>query len=573
MTTHRRPCWRRLLAAVSLLAGLAGLAGAQGITLALDPLVTGLARPLALANAGDGSGRLFIAEQAGPIWIWNGSQLESTPFLDIDPLTTCCGERGLLGLVFDPDYETNGYFYVSYTDLGGGTVIARYSVSAGNPDVADPASALILLEEAQPASNHNNGHLAFGPDGYLYVGMGDGGSGSAARGQDLTSLLGKILRIDPDGDDFPEPNRNYAIPAGNPFVGNPAAQDEIWAYGLRNPWRFSFDRQQGDLWIGDVGQFTLEEIDFQPAASAGGDNYGWSLMEGNSCFDPPTDCNDGSLTLPVLEYAHGADCSVTGGYRYRGGMAPRLRGVYLYGDYCSGILRGTVPTCDAVIESRDLLTSGLRITSFGEDESGEVYVTDHNNDQVLRLTTTGTGGPTVASSTPTLDYGMVAPATLVSLPITLTNTNTGLEAAIIEGLEPTDAVVFSLDLGAGATPCGPLPICLPPGESCTAEVDFSSLGGTFTEQLRVEGNFPAVPVALLAQVACGGPNERIIDQATFDSTAELVACQRLTLGPAVVLEAGADVAARAGIQVQLVDGVTVEAGARLRIQNDPSLLP
>ncbi len=578
LARHARAAARGpLLLLGALLPALATPAAAQdGLALTLEPVVSGLFRPLGITHAGDGSGRLFIAEQGGRIRIWKGGQLQATPFLDLTSLVTCCSERGLLALAFHPDYAANGYFYVGYTDLGGDTVIARYSVSANNPNVADPASALRILEVAQPAANHNNDHLAFGPDGYLYLGMGDGGGGSSARGQDLTSLLGKVLRIDPDGDDFPaDPNRNYAIPPGNPFVGVAGARDEIWAYGLRNPWRFSFDRLLGDLWLGDVGQATLEEIDHQAAASAGGENYGWAIMEGTSCFDPPTNCNDGSLTLPVLEYDHGFGCSVTGGYRYRGDREPGLRGVYLYGDFCAGTIWGTVPRCDGVWESRELLDSGLGISSFGEDESGEVYVADldNNNGRVLRLARAGAGGPVLQSSASTLDFGPLPPGSLATLPLELTNGNTGPEAVVIDALEPSDSVRFGLDLGAGASPCGPPPICLPPGAGCTLGVDFSSQGGTFDERLSAVGSFDGIQVALLAEVPCGGPDDELVADLTIDSTAEFVGCTTVTVGPGVVLAATANAAFRAGGEVRLVNGVTVESGASVRIDNDPSLVP
>jgi glucose/arabinose dehydrogenase len=579
LSSDYRPVGRTLLLAALLITPLAATrAGAQpGLALALEPMVSGLARPLAVADPGDGSGRLFIAQQAGLIRIWDGSQLLPTPFLDLTSLTNCCVGTGLLGLAFDPDYTANGHVYVSYTDLSDNSVIARYSVSVADPDVADPASATILLQVDQPSTSHNNDHLAFGPDGYLYISMGDGGgAGGRASAQDPTSLLGKMLRIDPHGDDFPEPDRNYAIPPDNPFVGDPSAREEIWALGLRNPWRYSFDRESGDLWIGDVGAASLEEVDFQPATGPGGENYGWGIMEGTSCVQPPEDCNDGSLTLPVLEYGHELGCAVTGGYRYRGGLEPRLRGVYLYGDFCSGTIWGTVPRCDGMgEEARELLASGLSISSFGEDESGEVYVVHiHNVDGgVFRLVTAGGGGPDLDSSAPILDFGTPAPGAPVSLPLTLTNNNPGPAAAILERIALSDTVRFTLDLEAGASPCGPVPICLPPGVSCTAEVDFSSLGGSFDERLSGRGNFDALDLPLSAEVPCGGPEDLTVDNLTIDSTAELVGCRSVTVGPGVVLEASSDTAIRAGRYTQLVDGLTVRSGARLRIESDPSLRP
>jgi hypothetical protein len=300
-------------------------------------------------------------------------QILSPPFLDISSLVSSGGERGLLGVAFHPDYAHNGLFYVNYTNIAGDTVVARYSVSA-DPDLADPGSASILLTISQPFSNHNGGQLQFGPDGYLYIGVGDGGSGGdpGNRAQDLGLLLGKILRIDVDVD------KNaadlYYIPLDNPFVGpGDGALDEIWAWGLRNPWRFSFDRLTGDLFIADVGQNSWEEVDFQPDTSTGGENYGWRLMEGNSCYNPPTSCNDGTLTLPILVYDHSAGCAVTGGYRYRGSKNPDLYGLYLYGDYCSGRIWGAQEDGLGGWSSRVLLDTNFSISSFGEDESGEIY--------------------------------------------------------------------------------------------------------------------------------------------------------------------------------------------------------
>jgi len=351
--------------------------------IALQPVITsGLTSPVAITNAGDGSGRLFITEQTGTIRIWNGTSLLPTPFLDIHTLVSCCGEQGLLSVAFHPNYPTNGFFYVNYTNTGGNTVIARYHVT-GDPNVADPASASILLTIPQPYANHNGGQLQFGADGFLYIGMGDGGSGGDPqnRSQNLGELLGKILRIDVDG------APPYAVPPTNPFVAVPGARPEIWAYGLRNPWRFSFDRATHDLYIGDVGQNLWEEVDFQPASSAGGENYGWRLMEGFHCYNPSTGCNDGTLTLPILEYGHNPGCSVTGGYVYRGSSIPQLYGTYLYGDYCSGVIWGASRSCAGAWSTAPLVDSPLNISSFGEDESGEIYVT-HIGGAVYRVTAT-----------------------------------------------------------------------------------------------------------------------------------------------------------------------------------------
>jgi glucose/arabinose dehydrogenase len=311
-----RPWWscRPLHFGLLLVAGVLGLEGPLRAAPQIDlqPVAVGLANPVAITNAGDGSGRLFITLQAGRIVIYDGTRVLPTPFLDITPLVSSGGERGLLSVAFHPNYRTNGVFFVDYTNTDGNTVIARYSVSQ-DANIADPNSAAILLTITQPFANHNGGQLQFGPDGYLYIGMGDGGSGGdpSNNAQNLGTLLGKILRIDVDG------ASPYAIPADNPFVGVPSTLPEIWAYGLRNPWRFSFDRLTGDLFIADVGQDSWEEVDFQPAGSQGGENYGWRLMEGNHCYNPPTNCDPGGLTPPILEYEHGTNdangCSISGG--------------------------------------------------------------------------------------------------------------------------------------------------------------------------------------------------------------------------------------------------------------------
>ena len=277
-------------------------------TIQLEQVAFGFTSPVTVTNADDGSGRLFIVQQPGQVLILINGTILPTPFLDISDLVSCCGEQSLLGLAFHPDYANNGFFYVDYTDNAGNTVVARYTVSAKDPNVGDPDSAYAILTQAQPFPNHNGGQITFGPDGYLYIALGDGGSGGDPQenGQNLQTWLGKILRVDINSDGFPgDPNRNYAVPPDNPFVGDPNALDEIWAYGVRNPWRFSFDRETGDLFIADVGQNSWEEIDFQPAASTGGENYGWDVLEGMHCFedDPPGSCNqflNGGSTLPVL---------------------------------------------------------------------------------------------------------------------------------------------------------------------------------------------------------------------------------------------------------------------------------
>jgi glucose/arabinose dehydrogenase len=364
---------RSRIAIVSIGLALVGFLpqGAVGEPInALTPVATGLSSPLGVLSAPDGSGRLFIVQQGGQIRIFDGQQVRSTPFLNISSLVSCCNERGLLGLAFHPQYSSNGFFYINYTNKAGNTVVARYTVSP-DPNIANPNSAQIVISIDQPSSNHNGGQLQFGPDGFLYIGMGDGGGSGDPdnRAQNLSDLLGKMLRIDVDG------TPPYSIPADNPFVGTPGARAEIWAYGLRNPWRFSFDRLTGDLFIADVGQNQWEEIDLQPAASAGGENYGWRRMEGNHCFNPSTGCNDGTLTLPILEYDHSLGCSVTGGYRYRGTRFAGMRGVYFFADYCSGQIWGATDN-SGVMTRFDFIDTDFSITSFGEDESGELYVVD-----------------------------------------------------------------------------------------------------------------------------------------------------------------------------------------------------
>lgn len=350
----------------------------------LQQLATFDGDPIGIAHAGDGSGRLFIVLQDGRIMIYSGGSVLPTPFLDIRERVSCCGERGLLGLAFHPDYVQTGQFYVDYTDNNGNTRVSRFLVTA-DPDIADPDSEKPVIGIDQPFSNHNGGQLQFGPDGYLYIGLGDGGSGGDPfnNAQNLGELLGKILRLDVDH------GNRYAIPPTNPFVDVPGARPEIWAYGFRNPWRFSFDRSTGDLLIADVGQEKWEEIDFQPASSPGGENYGWRLMEGKACYNPPQDCNDGTLKLPIIVYPHSHNgdfigCAVIGGYRYRGPSFPALNGVYFFGDDCTGRLWATF----AQGGSRKLIQiaqTGLNITSFGEDDAGDQYLVEIGGNRLYRL--------------------------------------------------------------------------------------------------------------------------------------------------------------------------------------------
>jgi glucose/arabinose dehydrogenase len=343
--------------------------------LGLDTVATGLAYPVFLtAPPGDAS-RLFIVEKTGTIdVIKNGVRLV-TPFLDITDSVVNSGEQGFLSMAFAPDYATSGRFYVSYVSphgTAGTSVVARYLVS-GNPDVADPTTGQTILTVDQPYTNHNGGLIAFGPDGQLYFGLGDGGSGGdpQGHGQSRTDLLGSILRIDVSG------SGTYTIPATNPYFNNlNGFRQELWNYGLRNPWRWSFDRQTHDLYIGDVGQNLYEEVDVQPAASGGGENYGWNVMEGLHCYNAAA-CTQTGMTLPVLEFDHsGGACSITGGYVYRGAAIPSLQGHYLYADYCAGWVKSFRWLGGAAVDRQDRpdISPGSGITSFGEDANGELYI-------------------------------------------------------------------------------------------------------------------------------------------------------------------------------------------------------
>lgn len=347
--------------------GPSGGGGLSDSVLALEPVVSGLDMPVFLtAPAGDP--RLFIIEKDGRIRIFKNGALLATPFLDITGLTTKGTEQGLLGLAFAPDYANSGRFYVVYTAPGGGNggneIVARYQVS-GNPDVANSASDTLIIF-AHPETNHNGGNLVFGPDGFLYIGFGDGGTGGSTA-QDGTTLLGHMLRIDVSGSD-------YTSPASNPFSASGTIRHEIWAMGLRNPWRWSFDRSTGDLYIADVGENNYEEVDVQPAGSAGGQNYGWPIMEGTHCLGGGS-CNQTGLTLPVLTYDHSDGCAIAGGYVYRGSAVPAIQGHYFYSDNCSGFIRsfkwsgGTV----SLQKEWDALNLGS-VNSFGEDGNGELYV-------------------------------------------------------------------------------------------------------------------------------------------------------------------------------------------------------
>lgn len=344
----------------------------EGQNLTLAPAVKGLKEPTYVASPPDGSQRLFVLERAGTIRVAGpDGQLKPAPFLDISQDVSTSTEEGLIGLAFDPHFTQNGYVYVDYTANDWSVQVIRYSISASNPDQADASTAHTVLSVPKRSKYHNGGMLAFGPDGNLYIAVGD--DEASDRAQDLSTITGKILRLDVSSAD------PYAIPPSNPFVGREGARGEIWAYGLRNPWRFSFDRATGDLWIGDVGDAKWEEIDLLPATSQGGENFGWPMNEGTECMDPQH-CNDPGLVAPVVTYGHDMNCAVVGGYVYRGPTATGLQGTYLYGDLCTG---GVFTFRDG--RRVELGYQPIKISSFGEDQNGDVYVCDLQGGTVYRV--------------------------------------------------------------------------------------------------------------------------------------------------------------------------------------------
>jgi glucose/arabinose dehydrogenase len=345
-----------------------------GLTLKLDPFITaGLSQPVFLAQPLD-DGRIFVVEQPGRIRVIRNGVLQTAPFLDITGRVLCCGERGLLSVAFHPQYAANHFFYVYFTTQTNGDIrIERFTTTA-NPEVADPASSKLILTTAHNLqSNHNGGLLAFGPDGGLYAGLGDGGGGGDpyGNGQNFNALLGSLLRLDVDHGD------PYSIPGNNPFVNQPNRRGEIWAKGLRNPWRYAFDATTNLLYIADVGQGAHEEVDVVPA-DQGGINYGWNIMEGASCYNAAT-CNQTGLQLPIIDYGHNGPCSITGGYVYRGSAIPAIRGHYFYSDFCAGFLKSFRYENGVAVDQKDWGLTTPSVTSFGVDFGGELYMISGNN--------------------------------------------------------------------------------------------------------------------------------------------------------------------------------------------------
>jgi glucose/arabinose dehydrogenase len=476
----------------------------------------GLSQPVFVTHASDGSGRLFVLERAGRVRVITaaGSLLPSS-FLDITSLVRSSGsEEGLLGLVFHPNYESNGLFFVAYTNTAGDLTLARYSVSS-DPNAANPVSAVTVLNIPHPTNtNHNGGMLAFGDDGYLYWSTGDGGGGGDVpnNAQNTNVLLGKILRLDVNS------GSPYGIPSDNPFVGVAGARAEIWDYGFRNPWRFSFDRGTGDLYIGDVGEGAREEIDHEPASSSGGLNYGWRVMEGTLCFNPPTGCDPSGKVLPVAEYANdSATCAVTGGYVYRGSSSPQMAGIYFYGDFCSGEVWGLLKQASGAWDSDLIMDTPFLISSFGEDEAGELYLTDYGSGSVYRILGPSgfpTPAPTstslsVESPTPSITFTPVSSPTPTPSPNgTVTGQVIASKPVTVSLMDAGNAVIASVT----ANPDGSFSLTVPAGTYTVSASADGHLDAQGTATLTA-GNVTAMPVISLPAGDIDGND--VIDQ--FDA--------------------------------------------------------
>ncbi len=494
----RRPVLFSSVALLSTIAAAVVCTAAEWPEIVLERRLDGFDKPLQVTHAGDGSGRIFVVEQGGRVWTVRDGIRQPTPFLDLSDRVSCCGERGLLSIAFPPSFAVDGWFVADYTDRSGDTVLARYRFT-GDPERADPASEQVLLRIAQPFSNHNGGQLAFGPDGYLYVGTGDGGSAGdpGNRAQNSGVLLGKLLRLDVSPEHVP-----YANPPSNPFYGSASDRPEIWVLGLRNPWRFSFDRSTGDLWIGDVGQGAWEEIDRQPAGSVGGENYGWNVLEGSHCYSAPS-CDGSAFVLPVAEYDHGQGCSVTGGFVVRDPALPRFDGIYLYGDYCSGRLWGLQRAAGGW-ESSVLSETGLTLSSFGEDERGTVYVVDYSGGAIYAVA--DAAGPTpVMTVVPAVAHLSGAGGTPWRTTVSVVN-RSGASTELVLGflgdvplgdatveLGPgesrvwRDVLVDALGLDSGASASGVLVLRADVRLAATARTFAEGAAGTYGQQLPALG--------------------------------------------------------------------------------------
>jgi uncharacterized repeat protein (TIGR01451 family) len=475
--------------------------------------IGGFTHPTHLASARDGSGRLFVVEQPGRIRIVRNGTLVTTPFLDITArLGNVVGSRGLYSVAFPSDYATKRHFYVNYvvsppgcdSGCGGSLVIARYHLTA-DPDVADANSEEIVLTDAV-SPGHWGGELAFGPvDGYLYFGQGTGSSGHPdSLGQDLSVLRGKMMRIDVETGN----PATYTIPPSNPFVGDPNARPEIWALGLRNPWSSSFDRQTGDFYIADVGSGTREEVDFEPAGSAGGANYGWNIMEGSLCFDPPTGCDTTGLTLPVIEYEHSLGCAISGGSVYRGALYPSFHGLYFFGDWCSGRLWG-LQKVNGSWQSALLFDTTLSIIGFGEDESGGLWASDYNGGAIY---------PIIEGLPSTIDLSVTqndsADPSLAGSPLTYTiqvdnNSSGRATGVLVTDTMPTDATFISVSSTQGS--------CTQSGTIVTCRIPSLAAGGSATVTLIVRPTV-AGTITNTATVETNEPDSNAADNSATEST-------------------------------------------------------